>query len=1558
MQEYQNAIQIRTHICDVIEKAIGDQNLEYAQSLSELALLYYKVGNYNKAEELYLKVLQIQGSILGDDHMNYLATLKALSNVYIKLGNINKAEEYLLKAYHVSNGRPEDFASCHFNLASLYHLIGDTLYKKNKDPLYYYNSAEQYYVAGLKIEQLLSHQNEAHFIDQVENVARLYYSKEDLKSAEKAYKSLLNIYDKTGKNISGSANALRYLFMIYYRLGDLDNAESTYQRFVDTQRRSAAESHEDILIMVQNLAKLSYDLGDYAKAELLFLKALDLNNNKLDSKAQDEETILHHLATIYHIKGDYAKAEEYNEKLLKVKNLDTKSSDYALYLANLAETHRELGDYAKAEEYNKKALEIAQASTEEKLEIHAQISNNIGLVYYDIGDFSKAEEYFNIALDWWSKAVGLDHKNYLTSLNNLASTYYKIAHYSMAIPKKTEYYEKSKTIYLKIVESCSNNETKSLQLATTLNSLGNLYDDIGDFSKAEECYLKSLDIRTRKLGEEHPHICNSLDNVGLMYHRKGDFSKAEECYLKSLDIRTRKLGEEHPASWSTLVNLFHLCVTTGRISDAMAISKRVLLIEQTMIDNAFTRSSEQQRMMFLGRTQIFFHCFLSFVLRYYSNYSDAIDTAMDLVLSRKALGFETMIVERDTILAGKYPDLRPKLFELNNLKLQIIKKTVAGPSQKEDVGSHQRLLYSWNIRREKLEEELSRHIPELRSERRSYQFVRQAISEALPIGAALVEFVRFYYYDLSSTTNTEKLQKSAAHYLAFVLHYNDPFNVKMVDLGEARSIEETINMFRKFIVYSEAQVKDRNLVPSKSDLEIDAHKQYGDSLSFILLNPLLKYIANVKQLFISPDGDLMKLPFEVLPMNKDGCEYMIDNYDSITYLSSGRDLLRFKSASKYSSTDPLIIADPDFDLLTDKGTSQYKSNRVASLPAPSASSSSPAAFSGKSRDLNVNKFYFQRLEGTKDEGKLIAELLKVQPLMEDKALKSYVKTCQCPIVLHIATHGFFLPNQLSRDVEDDSIKTSLLSNEAFLTSLFYQHDENPMIRSGLALAGANTWLRKSRLVEEQEDGILTAEDVSSMDLTDTELVVLSACETGLGQVLNGEGVFGLRRAFVLAGAQTLVMSLWKVPDEQTKELMVDFYNQLLLGKPRSKALHEAQLAIKEKYSAPYYWGAFICQGNPGPTTNLITEREGQLQVRLRAVDNKISSLLEEIKISLELDYQKELELSERKTLQIESIIEEKRVLESQISKDVLSCSINIDANIKLGNYYYYLKEYENALGIYNDISKLHTVNNISLILTNKGNILRKIGSCEEALTCYNKALEIDPKCVNALGNKGTALLELGHYDDAVYYINEARDINPNSILFIKDNAIHTAFQKAESLMQQQRYSEAISCYDQVLKIDPKEIAALSNKSIALERLERYEESIYYADKVLEIDPRNITTLLNKSVLLGKHLLRYEESIYYADKVLEIDPRNIGALQNKGAAYSDLMKYHESISTYNRILSIDPNRIDIFFNIAHAFGKLRLYNKAIDYLDKYIETYPNDDEAIILRQGFIQMMMRQ
>jgi CHAT domain-containing protein len=228
-------------------------------------------------------------------------------------------------------------------------------------------------------------------------------------------------------------------------------------------------------------------------------------------------------------------------------------------------------------------------------------------------------------------------------------------------------------------------------------------------------------------------------------------------------------------------------------------------------------------------------------------------------------------------------------------------------------------------------------------------------------------------------------------------------------------------------------------------------------------------------------------------------------------------------------------------------------------------------------------YHFDRLPGTKVEGELIAGLLKVQPWLGAAAQEGWLKRdCRSPRILYLATHGFFLPDQNRSSGRRGPALEPLADPLVGADRLSGPLPENAMLRSGLALAGANTWLRSGNPPDEAEDGLLTAEDVSGLDLLATELVVLSACETGLGQIHVGEGVFGLRRAFVLAGAKTLIMSLWKVPDEQTRELMVSFYQHLMEGKGRAQALRQAQLAMRAKYPDPYYWGAFVCQGDPSP----------------------------------------------------------------------------------------------------------------------------------------------------------------------------------------------------------------------------------------------------------------------------------------------------------------------------------------------------------------------------------------
>jgi CHAT domain-containing protein len=591
-------------------------------------------------------------------------------------------------------------------------------------------------------------------------------------------------------------------------------------------------------------------------------------------------------------------------------------------------------------------------------------------------------------------------------------------------------------------------------------------------------------------------------------------------------------------------------------------------------------SSERQRIAYLRHIKIDYYDFISFILSNYANSRTAIYSAMDLTLKRKGIIAESLAIQHIALQDHRSLPIAQKTQELQNLRSQVANMELSGPTElnPESLALYHSRLKELRNKKEQIESELGKLIPA--AKRTFLDSSLEEILESIPKGAAIIEFIRVHF--IKHTQDSKGVSLEPPHYIAFALNNENEENIQMIDLGEAERIDK---LATNFTISITGVNTDRNLVPSieSPDQGNEDWKAIGYDLYKLIFYPLLSAIGDCTRLFIAPDGDLTRVSFEVLHIGNNA-KLMIDKY-SISYLTTARDLLRINNPSNDLPDDPLIAANPDFDLSSNNTGNDNNTTRNTVFKVKVGKPIS----SRQSRDLNDNVIHFQRLAGTIEEGEEISKLLKVQPLMAEKVLESRIKFCISPGILHIATHGFFLPNQ---DSNPNKIKRSNLmeiemakENDSMLNRLSRQNLENPMLRSGLALDGANTWLQNGPLPAEAEDGILTAEDVSGMDLSNTELVVLSACDTGLGDILTGEGVFGLRRAFVLAGAQTLVMSLWKVPDQQTKELMLDFYKHLLSGKGRAEALRKAQLAMKQKYQDPYYWGAFICQGNPGPLSN-------------------------------------------------------------------------------------------------------------------------------------------------------------------------------------------------------------------------------------------------------------------------------------------------------------------------------------------------------------------------------------
>jgi CHAT domain-containing protein/tetratricopeptide (TPR) repeat protein len=731
---------------------------------------------------------------------------------------------------------------------------------------------------------------------------------------------------------------------------------------------------------------------------------------------------------------------------------------------------------------------------------------------------------------------------------------------------------------IEIWQECRGNQ---LQIVECLINLARLKNDTGNSLEAERLINQAIaacreNRVTNQKNAIQPIMHYAQSNLGRIYCSTGRFDDAESLFRKAVVGLQDLLGPRHHHVAQVLIALATCQAMNSRGSGALSLLIQAEDIHDQIMANIFSLMSNRQREAFLTSIRRSFEVFLSLVLQQFTTSAQATGEALDLVLKRKALGAEVAMLQLERALGGKHPGLQRKLSELISLRMQIAQTMLAGLHR---VGSGNRGQLSREIerRREELEAELARQIPELNLERMLRSSDRSAVATRLPENSCLVEFVRCDIFDFQANTFRGDSQWKPARYLAFILRAGKPAEVTLIDLGEAASIDRLVADFRGIIIREADHSAGRDMATRKNE-PISYADGPGRLLRAAVFDPIASALHGCRRIYIAPDGELNRLPFEVLPAPDR--KFVLDEW-SLSYLSSGRDLIRFGLRPTGEQHDPLIIADPDFDFgLNDRRKSDVPAT-IDNFPAKGPFQKN-RSLREDLREAECDQPGFIRLPGSRKEGERIGQLLGVSPWLDRAALKGRLKTeCHSPSILHLATHSFFLGDQRP-DPPIERGPLDLLDTPAINPGSLPQLHQNPMWRCGLALAGANAWLQNIDPPAAAEDGLLTAEDVLGLDLLNTELVVVSACNTGLGEIRTGEGVFGLRRAFVLAGAKTLVMSLWKVPDEQTREYMEELYTRLLAGRGRAEALRETQLAMRMKYPEPYYWGSFICQGNPAP----------------------------------------------------------------------------------------------------------------------------------------------------------------------------------------------------------------------------------------------------------------------------------------------------------------------------------------------------------------------------------------
>ena len=470
-----------------------------------------------------------------------------------------------------------------------------------------------------------------------------------------------------------------------------------------------------------------------------------------------------------------------------------------------------------------------------------------------------------------------------------------------------------------------------------------------------------------------------------------------------------------------------------------------------------------------------------------------------------------------------------------------------------------------------------------------------------------MDFIQYRRYDFAAKANQWQEQRYAA-YLTFPLaHDSTNVIVERVDLGEAAPINEAVELVCKRM--SAGQFAAKDLAPALQ------------RLSDLVYAPLAAYLTNVSHLIVCPDGQLSRLPFEALPCGQNGNKFLIEE-KTISYVTSGREIVRIQSragvspaqsegkdrrdALSYVKGKSLVMGNPDFDF--DLGGSR-REEALTNKPGTELSLVTSSPTRTLSRDYRGLKF--NPLPGSGVEATNVAGLLGTDATLRlgADAREAELKAVVSPRVLHLATHGFYFPDQEFK-------QTNGLNNLDFAARRSLappgQDWENPLVRCGIALAGANhatnLMSRSSRREEAQtlssqlsttnsqpgvqslltsaatrfdeEDGLLTGLEASLLNLQGTELVILSACDSGAGEVKIGEGVMSLRRAFRIAGAESVLASHWPVNDKATSQLMTEFMRRWHSGEPRAQAWREAQLSLlhSKDFSNSYFWAAFTLTG--------------------------------------------------------------------------------------------------------------------------------------------------------------------------------------------------------------------------------------------------------------------------------------------------------------------------------------------------------------------------------------------
>ena len=758
------------------------------------------------------------------------------------------------------------------------------------------------------------------------------------------------------------------------------------------------------------------------------------------------------------------------------------------------------------------SIEIIKKLFGEEHPDYALSINNIGSIYESMGDNQNALKYYLQAMKIRKKALGEKNPNYSSSLNNVANAYSNIGDNENALKYYTE--------ALKIKEVTLGKEHP--EYAAILNNIGTMYNEMNDAQNALKYFTQAIEIRKKILGEEHPQYASSLLNIAHAYKIAGDYQNALKYQTQAMETLKKVFGNTHPIYASSLSDLGILYSNTEDLKNAIKVNKQACDISKNNLVKNFSFMTTYEREAYWESNYKYFLRNIKYLYHEPDN-TLATKTSYDTELITKGLLLTSEISITNTIAESKNKALISEYNEMKSMTLML---------NKEKERPIEERVYNCDSLENEVRK-LERHIME-----KSKEF------------GDITHFIKIDWKEVQNSLNPNDVAIEFSNFTE-----NDTTKFVALVLTKGMEAPVCVPLFNNY----EMQKLQRGIAPAKTETQTDdenrgattvAAKRQGiyesTGLYDMLWKPLEKYFPKNPRIFFAPSGMLHQIAIEYAPVDHE--KTISDKYE-IYRVSSTRFLAMDYMPKPMKNT--VLYGGVYYD--SDTTTMKQESDRFATRGTDEIYTS----FATLNKDEDRSPLPY--LSGTKTEVENIVAKMKKKKISTtlyegSQANEESFKALSGSniSVLHIATHGFFLPT-------DEKLS-----------------GDQSLIQSGLLLSGANLAWQNKPIPEGVEDGILTAKEISFMDLRKTDLVVLSACQTALGEI-TGEGVFGLQRGFKKAGVRTIIMSLWPVDDNATLLMMTEFYTNVTKKMSKREAFLAAQNKVKttEGFANPRFWAAFI-----------------------------------------------------------------------------------------------------------------------------------------------------------------------------------------------------------------------------------------------------------------------------------------------------------------------------------------------------------------------------------------------